>query len=437
MSERQYPSTRYSWYMVVILTIAYILSYIDRSILGLLIEPIKADLNLSDTQMGILGGPLFAIFYATMGLPLGVAADKYRRTWIVAAGIFVWSFATAASGLAKNFYHLGLARLGVGIGEATLGPCAMSMISDSFPREKRGRPIAFYTAALSLGAAIASLIGSKVLEWAETAPEIIMPLVGEVAAWQLVFFIVGVPGLFVALILITLREPKRQKTINNTVSPKISDMLKHVGSRWKVYLSFLAFACVMTIVAYSQFFYAPMFERTWGMSASTYAWTNGWILLFVGPVSVNIAGWLNDKMFSTGNADAPLKILIAGVCILVPTGIAIPLMPTAEIAFVLIALNTVGIATASATGVTGLLNITPSEIRGQVVAIYYLAISMSGLFLGPLSVGMLSDHVYGNEHLNYAAATVPAIYGIPVLFLIGYALRQYRAEVKRQEANIG
>jgi len=158
MSERTYPSPRYAWYMVVILTLAYILSFVDRYILGLLIEPIKADLGLSDTQIGLLLGPAFAVFYATMGLPLGYAADRKRRTWIVAAGVFVWSFATAASGMAKSFAHMALARVSVGIGEATLGPCAMSMISDSFPREKRGRPIAFYTAALSLGAGIASLV---------------------------------------------------------------------------------------------------------------------------------------------------------------------------------------------------------------------------------------------------------------------------------------
>ena len=163
--NKNYPNSKYAWYMVVMLTIAYILSFVDRYILGLLIEPIKADLGLTDTQIGLLLGFAFAIFYATMGLPLGYLADRKKRTWLVAAGIAVWSAATAASGLVKNFAQLFIARMTVGAGEATLSPCAMSMISDSFPPEKRGKPIAFYTAALSLGAGIASLISAGVINW--------------------------------------------------------------------------------------------------------------------------------------------------------------------------------------------------------------------------------------------------------------------------------
>lgn len=433
-SERQYPSARYAWYMVVILTIAYVLSFVDRYILGLLIEPIKADLGLSDTQIGLLLGPAFAIFYATMGLPLGYLADRKRRTWIVAAGVFVWSFATAASGLARNFLHLFLARISVGVGEATLSPCAMSMISDSFPRANRGRPIAFYTAALSVGAGIASLVSASVLTWAKSVPEISLPLVGTVAPWQFTFFIVGVPGLFIAALMFTMREPARQRTQGIEVAPEFSVMLKHVGKRWNIYASFVAFVCLMTIIAYSQGWYAPMFKRTWGWEAEKYAVVNAFILLAVGPLTVNVAGWLNDKLYAKGNKAAPLIIMIAGALLMVPTGIIAPLMPSAELAMAVLAFNTAGIALTSATGVVGLLNITPSEIRGQTVALYYMTISFAGLFLGPMTVGWLSDNVFGNEHLNHAAAAVPAIFGIPVLLLIRYAMRVYLAEVRNQEA---
>ena len=130
--------------MVILLTIAYVFSFVDRGILGLLIEPIKADIHLTDEQLGYLIGPAFALFYATMGLPLGWLADRVRRTWIVTAGIALWSIATAASGLASSVWHLLAARMSVGVGEATLGPCAMSMIADSFPPERRGKPVAIY-----------------------------------------------------------------------------------------------------------------------------------------------------------------------------------------------------------------------------------------------------------------------------------------------------
>lgn len=174
-----YPSSGTAWFLVIMLTVAYILSFIDRYILGLLIEPIKADIGLTDEQIGWVIGPAFAVFYATMGLPVGWLVDRKRRMWIVAVGVSIWSLATAASGLAKSFGHLFLTRMIVGVGEATLSPSAMSMIADSFPPEKRGKPISVYVAALSLGSGLASLIGGGVLIWAKTTEFVAVPVFGN------------------------------------------------------------------------------------------------------------------------------------------------------------------------------------------------------------------------------------------------------------------
>ncbi|MEO1247027.1 MAG: MFS transporter [Pseudomonadota bacterium] len=431
--ERQYPSSAYAWYMVVILTIAYILSFVDRYVFGLLIEPIKADFGLTDLQISMIGSTAFAIFYATMGLPLGYLADRTRRTWMLGVGVLVWSAATVACGLAKNFVQMFMARMAVGAGEATLGPCAMSMISDSFPREKRGKPIAFYSAALSLGAGIASLVSATILVWANSVPELSMPIVGVVKPWQFVFIVVGLPGIFVAALMLTLREPPRQFSKDAAGGQSIGDTLRHFRRHWKVYGCCISFASVMVIVAYSQFFYAPMFQRTWGWEPQTYAVWNGIVLLAIGPASVNFAGYMNDRLYKRGISDAPLLIGIIGVLLIVPTGIVIPLMPSPELAFAVIVLNTIGIATTTATSVTALMNITPSQFRGQTAALYYMIVSMLGLILGPNTVGALSDYVFGNEHLNYAASATVAIYGIPVLFLIGYARRLYQAEHDAQQ----
>lgn len=427
-STQDYPSSRYAWYMVVVLTIAYILSFVDRYIFGLLIEPIKADFNLSDTEIALVGSVAFGIFYATMGLPLGYLADRKRRTWLLAAGIAVWSAATVACGLARNFWQLFIARMTVGAGEATLGPCAMSMISDSFPREKRGRPIAFYSMALSLGGGLAWLVGGAVLAWANSVPNISVPLVGTVAPWQLVFIVVGLPGLIVALAMFTIREPIRRRSEGRSSGGDLKETLSHIGKRWRVYLSCIAFAAFMIAVAYSQFFYPAMFSRTWGWSASQYALWNGIALLAVGPATVNFAGWLNDRLYNKGIVEAPLLIMIGGVALIVPTGILAPLMPTGELGFAVTVLNTIGIATTTATSITALMNITPAEIRGQTVAVYYMLVSVAGLGIGSPTVGLFSDHVFGNEFLNYASSATVALYGIPVLLLIPYALRAYRRE---------
>jgi len=233
--------------------------------------------------------------------------------------------------------------------------------------------------------------------------------------------------------MLTVREPKRQRTEGSTIQPRVRDALNHIGTRLPVYLSFVAFVCLMTIVAYSQGWYAPMFQRTWGWEPEKYATINAIVLLSVGPLSVNFAGWLNDRWYAKGQHDAPLRIMIIGVLLIVPTGIIAPLMPSPWLAMGILVFNTVGIAMTSATGVTGLMNITPAEIRGQTVALYYMTISMAGLLLGPQTVGILSDQ-FGNENLNLAAAAVPAIFGIPLLFLIRFALNRYNTEIERQQA---
>ena len=255
---QQQSSLAYGWLTVGLLTIAYIFSFIDRYVLGLLIEPIKADLGLTDTQIGLLLGPAFAIFYATMGLPLGWLADRKNRVKIVAVGIAVWSIATAASGLARNFTHLFIARMSIGVGEATLSPCAMSIISDSFPPEKRSRPIAVYTMALSVGAGFASLLGAGVLTWAKSGGSITLPWVGELVPWQATFFIVGLPGLVLSVLFFLLREPARSGG-PSVVGGSLPDMLRHVLARWRMYGGFVSVFCFMTIVAYSQGWGAALF----------------------------------------------------------------------------------------------------------------------------------------------------------------------------------
>jgi MFS family permease len=433
-AAKAYPAPIVAWSMVILLTLAYILSFVDRFILSLLVEPIKADLDLTDTQIGLLLGPAFALFYATMGLPFGWLADKKRRTWIVAFGIALWSLATAFSGLAKNFWQMFTARMSVGVGEATLSPCAMSMIADSFPPDSRGKPIAVYSTAMSLGAATASFVGAAILTWAKSGEQIELPVLGIVAPWQFAFLVVGLPGVLLSAIFFVMREPPRREVI--PISGEISDQsgtfietVRYVGQRWAAFLGFFSIFSLMTIVAYSQGWMAATFSRTWGWAPEDYALVNAFILIGVAPITINIAGWISDKQTAKGKMDTPLVLAMIGVLIMVPSGVAISLMPSGEIAFVMSAINTVGIAMISAVGVTALLNITPSTMRGQIVALYYMCMSIAGLMLGPTSVGLLSDYVFGADQLRYALALPPLIFGIPVILLMPTIRRLYNREL--------
>lgn len=422
-SPAAYPDAGRAWYMVSLLTVAYVVSFVDRSILGLLIDPIKADLDLSDFQIGLLLGPAFAIFYATMGLPLGYLADRSRRTWIVAAGITLWSAATALSGLARNFGQLFVARMSVGVGEATLSPCAMSLISDSYPEERRGKPIALYSSAISLGSGLAALLGAAVLAWVGSGNTMHWPLLGPLAGWQTAFLIVGLPGVVLGVLFLFVKEPRR---VVATTGGHLGHMFAHVGRHAAVFATFLSVFCVMTIIAYSHGWLAVTFARTYGWPVEDYAFANGVALLIVGPLSVNLAGALSDRFTSRGHRDAPMRIALFGLALAVPPCVVGPLLDNAWTAFGLLTLGNVGLAFVTATSVTALLPIAPPRIRAQVVALYYMAISLAGLMLGPTLVGALNDMVFGVQGVRYSVALLPLLFGGPVLALAPVTLRLYR-----------
>ncbi len=421
-----FPPPARAWAMVSLLTIAYVVSFVDRNILGLLIGPIQADLGLSDFQIGLLMGPAFGIFYATMGLPLGLLADRSRRTWIVAAGIAVWSAATAFSGLAKNFAQMFVARLSVGIGEATLSPCAMSLISDSFPEDRRGKPIAMYSSAISVGSALAALLSAAVLTWAKASGDLTFPIVGTLAPWQIAFLTVGLPGLILAIPFLVLPEPRRIALRKEEPPSHLGHMLVHVGRNFTTYASFVSVFCFMTIVAYSHGWLAETFDRTYGWPVEKYALYNGLTLIVMGPLSVMFAGWLSDRYTQRGAKDAPMRIALLGLFLSTPLAVIAPLLDNGMHAFVVMASSNVGLAFISSVGVTALLQIVPARIRAQTVALYYMSISLSGLFLGPMLVGLFNDTIFGPEGVRYSVALVPALFGLPVMCLAPLILKLYQ-----------
>jgi MFS family permease len=207
MSNMQRGSTPYGWYVLSVLVVVYILNFIDRQIISILALDIKRDLDLTDSDMGFLGGAAFAVFYALFGIPLGRLADNWNRVRLLSLGLAVWSGMTALSGFAQNQWQLTLARMGVGIGEATASPTAYSLISDYFPKHKRATALAIYSSGLYIGGGLSLFIGAEiVLAWNQAYPAG-GPL--GLAGWQAAFLAVGLPGLLVALWVASLREPVR------------------------------------------------------------------------------------------------------------------------------------------------------------------------------------------------------------------------------------
>lgn len=387
-----YPARGYAWFVVVLLTIAYAISLLDRWIISLLVEPIKAHYGVSDTQMGLLMGPVFAILYVGLGLPLGWLADRYDRRRLIAAAMTFWCAMTVFCGLARSFGQLTLARLGVGVGEAGLAPAANSLIADYFPRAAQSRAISFFNMGVSTGLGFAYLVGGLIVGWMHTRPAVELPLVGELATWQAIFVLAGIPGLIIAAVIATIREPvRRDRITNNGRQPTLRDCLRYVFARRRAYFPLMIGMGTSPLIGYAWNWLPTMFTRTWGWSVSDLAAVYGWILVIFGPLGALSGGWIATALYRRGRTDAPYIAVIIALSSMVVVSTLLPLMPSAEWAALLLVPATWAGAMSTAAGASSVVFLASGEFRGQVVAIYLATMSAIGLVLGPSLVGWMND----------------------------------------------
>ena len=387
----------YRWYVVGVLTFAYLVSFLDRQILALMVGPIQEDLMLSDTQMSLLMGLAFSIFYIFMAVPLGRLADNSVRRNIIVGGVTLWSLMTAACGLAGSYWHLFLARMGVGVGEASLTPSATSMIADYFPSGARGKALATYNAGVSLGTGFAMVFGGLIITYVSTSERHVLPVVGGVAAWQYVFFLVALPGLLVVLLMLTVREPARQETSAAAQNLSFRDVLTYLYGRRKIYIPLFLGMSVNTIVGYALFSWIPTsFARVHGWTMGDIGLGYGLIILATGPLGVFIAGSLIDKLHRAGQHNAELKVALLSIAICLPGVVYLPLAATGQAALIAMIPASIGPAMTTASGSIAVINVTPNQIRGQTMALYLLTISLLGLSLGPTAVALLTDYVFAD-----------------------------------------
>ena len=436
----QYPSNRRAWYAVVVLTIAYIVSFLDRQLLALVVEDVKADLVLTDTQVSLLLGFAFALFYTTMGIPIGRLADKKSRKTIIGIGITCWCIMTAACGLAKNYTQIFLARVGVGVGEATLSPSALSMISDYFPVEKRGRAMGFFNMGVSVGSGIALIVGGQIVAYVAGSPQIVLPFIGEIFAWQALFLYVGLPGLLVAALMTTVKEPSRKGKIEITSADgkstdeiSIPQTIKFLWKRHKAYgWLFLSMACSV-LMGYAFLSWLPtMYIRTYQIGIGTVALWQGVAFLVGGPFGATMSGWLGDVLFKKWDKTAHVKLFAYSMIVMTLAAALVPLMPSYQLATLMFVPQIIMAAGQTALAPVAIINITPNQIRGQVIAIYFFVISMAGYTLGPTSVALLTDYVFQDEGLiRYSISIVALVAGTIGVFAGFKCIPHYRKYISK------
>jgi MFS family permease len=428
--DSAWPAPAVAWRLTIVLTAAYMVSFLDRYVIALLIEPIKASMALTDLQVGLLLGPAFALFYLTLGIPLGWLADRRSRRDIVAVAIALWSVMTALCGLAASFWPLFLARVGVGVGEAALAPSAVSMIGDSFPLERRARPIGFYMNGSFLGSAASFLLGGSLVAAVEAFAPLELPGLGALAAWQAVFIIVGLPGVLLALLLLTIREPARRREAATIAPGEPRAALAWVRRHWRGYGTLLlGMSGVFALGSMAQWNVA-LFQRNWQWSVAQTGIATGIVILATALPGTTFSGWLSSRLMSGGRSDGPLRVVLLGLAIFMPASVLMPLMPSATLGLVFLALGFLGQAIAVAAGPAALVNLTPSEFRSQAAAVYWSVISVIGLLLGPSSVGALADALGGPAHLRTSMAVMSAVFGIPSVIVLVAGAAAYRRSLQ-------
>lgn len=393
-----WPAPRQAWYVVGVLHAAYVFSMVDRISFGQLAPYLKADLGLTDTQLGLVQGIGFAVCYTLFGLLFGWATDRWTRRTLVALGIAVWSISTVASGFAIGFWSLAFARVGVAVGEATLNPAASSLIADCFPAQRRPRAFGVFQMGAALGSLLAYLLSGALLLWLDHGAAPVFPVVGRLEPWQIVFVALGLPGLCVGLLMASVREPARQGVRDTGRAAGWSEAWQFLLSHRHAMLTLnLGVALVMMSVYGWLFWLTTFFLRTYGWSVGytgvLYGLTGG----VIGVVSAAISGPVTDWLSRRGYPDAAMRTCAIGAVGCAVLGAAAPMMPTAWLALLTLCAWKLFVNLPTSAALTTLNEITPNELRGKVTAVYVLTLGILASGAGSLVVALVTDDVFGND----------------------------------------
>jgi MFS family permease len=415
------PSLRYAWYVVGVLLLAYISSFIDRQILSLLVKPIKTSFNITDTQMGILMGLSFAVLYTLVGIPIGKMADRMNRKKIIGWGIFTWSLMTVFCGVAGSYSLFFLARVGVGIGEAALSPAAYYMISDYFPKKKLATALSVYNMGIYLGSGLSILIGAA-LKTMIGKENIILPIVGEIFSWQLIFFYIGLPGILIVLLVQTIKEPKRIEfdTVKEiTETSNFSEIIAYFKANRQTFLSLNFSMAFMSFATYAGVYWIPtMLGRVHGWADTKAGLTFGLLVTVFSTLGVISGGRYADFLTKKGIVQAKMlsgfRGMVAALCCTV--GLILPI----DIGIIFIAGYCFFSSFPFGSATAAIQEIVPNKMRAIFSAFFLFVVNIIGLGFGPLFVGLLNDKFFQDPNKIHFSIFITQIIGCALSAILLY-----------------
>ena len=434
-AEKPWPNRVYSWYVVALLVISYASGVVDRIVIGLLVKPIKEDLNLSDTEIGIIQGLAFALFYSLFTLPIGFLVDRWSRKTVVWGGSFIWSCGTIAGGLSNSFWSLFASRVVMGAGEATITPGSSSLIADYFPPKDRPRAYGVFAMGGSIGIGIAYLLGGVAIGFADTVRSWMPSLLGGFADWHIVFFIVGVPGVLLAILMaLTIREPERRGGyVPQGTKISLVPLWRELSTNRIALMAVMMGTIMNVMIVNAQLAWFPtLFVRVHEWEPTRIAMALALVGVPFGIISAITAGWSLTWLAKRGRTDGPILVMMLQCAAWAVFGTAKCLVPTPELALIGHVCTSLFATWAITAALTALNQVTPNQLRGQVVAVYTLLTGLVGIAVGSGAVGLLSDYVF-----NYQTGIAPALAlvcltgGLAGIGMLAYGRNSYRVAVQR------
>src|ERR1700730_9215694 len=434
--ELLYPSPRVAWLACTVLFLGLTLAFMDRAIISLFIIPIQRDLHLSDTQISLLVGFAFAVFYALFGLPVARWIDGGRRKTIAAIGVAVWAVASSSCGLATNFWQLFLGRVGRVAGEASVTPAGVSLLADLFPPSRRGVAMGVFYAGIYLGGGCALILGG--LLWRNLGDrQIVFPLVGPIHSWGVVLILVGALGLLVAPLTMMIREPERLDGGRRAAAGNVplAAVVQYYKTHARTLMGHNVGFCLQNFALHAGAAWLPtLLVRTDGWSIAKAGATVGAMTLVLGPIGTATAGLLADALARRGRTDGKLlvSIVAAGMCAFASALIALNPAP----ALIVVALGVfMFFGTFSLPLAPGALQeIMPNAMRGQATAIYVAVTNLVGGGLAATAVAVLTDFVFhdkGKLHISFGL--LGCIVCILAVLTLTSTLRAFRITAREHQ----
>ena len=438
--DAPYPSERAAWYVVGVLMVVYVISFMDRQILALMVGPIREDLSITEKQMGLLMGPGFAIFYALFGFPLGRLADTKSRRSIIAIGLVAWSVMTGACGIAQRYWQLLIFRVGVGVGEASLSPSAYSLITDYFRPSRLALAISVYGTGIYIGSGLAFILGATIIGAVAGAEALSLPLIGEVHSWQLVFLVLAVPGLLFAAIVFSIREPIRRglgkaKNAGATVAVPMGEVLTYIGANWKTFTCHTVGFSFLSFIGYGSASWVPTFYvRVHGWDIVDTGLRYGAAVIVFGTAGILFGGHLAGLLAKRGYKDSKMRVGWFAAMLHLPFGAAFVLVPNGWMAYAIMCPASFLLAMPFGVAPAAIQEMMPNTMRGQASALYLFIVNLIGLALGPLAVATVTQDVFKDDNMVGMSLLWTGLFaGTMSIVLLGLGLKHFRASLEHRD----